>query len=231
MSKRTKKHYQASLKKQLVLVLMFIPTILIAYTLLLSSWQDLRQLPMVQKLEVAAQEVSKQIEHVFGFDLEIPVAYLPIYIEAADAYDIPWTLLAAHHRVETRFSTTKSDISTVGAEGPFQFMPCTFVGWEHPSCSGKGKGAITAQDKSNVLIIEQYGGYGVDGNNDGIADPFNLHDAAYSAANFLSRYGAADDDLERAIYQYNHSNQYVEDILYYYELYEENRTKLEQQVQ
>lgn len=36
---------------------------------------------------------------------EIPAEYMPIYQEAADEYEIPWELLAAVHRVETRFST------------------------------------------------------------------------------------------------------------------------------
>ena len=99
-------------------------------------------------------------------------------------------------------------------------MPCTFVGWAHPSCSGKGKGNIPEGQKTDPKVIEKYGGYGVDANGDGIADPFHIEDAIYSAANFLSLYGAAEGDLKNAIYNYNHSEQYVEDILYYYHQYE-----------
>lgn len=231
MMRPTKKQYEASKWKQITLIMIVIPTIFVMYTFLFISWQDLRDIPTVQKVQSVAQEVTKTVEHVFGFDLEIPVKYIPVYMEAAQAYDIPWTLLAAHHRVETRFSTMKSDVSSAGAEGPFQFMPCTFVGWEHPTCSDKGKGDIPQAEKISVTTITQYGGYGIDGDGDGVADPFNIVDATYSAANFLSRYGAADGDLERAIYQYNHSNAYVSNILYYFELYEANRKKLEQQVQ
>ena len=61
----------------------------------------------------------------------IPEQYIPVYQEAAETYGIPWTLFAAHHRIETRFSTMDPLLSPVGAEGHMQFMPCTFVGWSY----------------------------------------------------------------------------------------------------
>ncbi|WP_309088231.1 lytic transglycosylase domain-containing protein [Domibacillus sp.] len=145
----------------------------------------------------------------------IPEAYMPIYKAAAEEYGIPWELLAAHHRVETKFSTMDPMISPAGAEGPMQFMPCTFVGWEHPTCSGLGKGDIPEEEKTDPAVIAKYGGYGVDANGDGKADPFNVEDAIYSAAYYLSENGAADGDMKRAIFAYNQSDQYVSDILYY----------------
>ena len=154
-------------------------------------------------------------------ELEVPEENIPLYKEAAEAYSIPWTLLAAHHRIETRFSTMDPLLSPVGAEGHLQFMPCTFVGWSHPTCSGKGQGEISEEDKTNLDVIAYYGGYGVDGNGDGIADPYNLADSLYSAANYLSQNGAAEGDLESAIFKYNHSEEYVADVLHYYHLYEE----------
>ena len=136
-------------------------------------------------------------------------------------------MLAAHHRVETVFSTEATDVSSAGAEGPFQFMPCTFVGWDHPTCSGKGEGSIPSAEKTNVDIITRYGGYGVDGNKDGIANPFHFVDAAHSAANYLAASGAADGQYEKAIFTYNHSSRYVEDVMLYFKLYEKHRKKLE----
>ena len=78
-----------------------------------------------------------------------------------------------------------------------QFMPCTFVGWTYPGCGGLGKGDIPEKDKTNPAIIKKYGGYGVDGNGDGIADPYDIEDAIYSAANYLSISGAADGDYKK----------------------------------
>ncbi|UJF25498.1 lytic transglycosylase domain-containing protein [Planococcus sp. 107-1] len=159
------------------------------------------------------------------FEPEVPEDYIPLYQEAANAYDIPWTLLAAHHRVETKFSAMSPLLSPAGAEGHLQFMPCTFVGWSHPTCTGLGKGEIEESEKTDPVAIQKYGGYGVDGNKDGIADPYNLTDALYSAANYLSQSGASQGELERAISTYNHSNEYVEDVLFYYNKYEEQFRK------
>ncbi|KSU62801.1 hypothetical protein AS034_11915 [[Bacillus] enclensis] len=150
---------------------------------------------------------------------EVPSEYLPIYKAAEKEYGVPWNLLAAHHRVETKFSTMNSLVSPVGAEGHMQFMPCTFVGWSHPSCSGLGKGDIPEKQKTDPAIIEKYGGYGVDANGDGVADPFQIEDAVFSAANYLARNGAADGEIEQAVFAYNHSDEYVDDVLYYAEKY------------
>ncbi|OIU71926.1 lytic transglycosylase domain-containing protein [Rossellomorea aquimaris] len=150
---------------------------------------------------------------------EVPSQYLPIYKAAEKEYGVPWNLLAAHHRVETKFSTMSSLISPVGAEGHMQFMPCTFVGWSHPSCRDLGKGDIPEDQKTNPDIIEKYGGYGVDANGDGVADPFQIEDAVFSAANYLARNGAADGEIEQAVFAYNHSDEYVEDVLYFAEKY------------
>lgn len=162
--------------------------------------------------------VEKVSETLFG--LEIPEEYIPLYQKAADAYGIPWTLLAAHHRIETKFSTMDPLLSFAGAEGHMQFMPCTFFGWEHPTCTDLGKGNIPESEKTDVGTIQKYGGYGVDGDGDGTADPYNLEDALHSAANFLAKSGAGIGEVEHAISEYNHSEEYVEDVLFYYRKYE-----------
>ncbi|WP_370295073.1 lytic transglycosylase domain-containing protein [Rossellomorea marisflavi] len=150
---------------------------------------------------------------------DVPEEYMPIYKAAEKEYGVPWYLLAAHHKVETRFSTMKTLISPVGAEGHMQFMPCTWVGWSHPSCSGLGEGDIPEEDKVNPDVIAKYGGYGVDANGDGKADPFDIEDAIFSAANFLANNGAADGEIEKAVLTYNQSDKYVKDVMYYADLF------------
>lgn len=181
-----------------------------------SAWKQMNQLPIIEQLFTEETDYEVLMRR---FDLPIPVEYIPIYKEAAEKYGIHWPLLAAHHRIETRFSTMKQTVSPVGAEGPMQFMPCTFVGWKHPTCDGFGQGQISDKEKMDPKVIAKYGGYGVDGDGDGLADPFNIVDAIYSAANFLSKAGAKDGDFRKAIFQYNHSEKYVNDVIYYYELY------------
>lgn len=156
-------------------------------------------------------------------EAKIPEEYIPVYMDAAEEYDIPWTLLAAHHRVETRFSQMDPLVSPLGAQGHMQFMPCTFVGWEYPGCNGLGEGDIPMEDLTDPAVIEKYGGYGVDANGDGKADPHNIEDAIFSTANYISSHGASTGEVEHAIFEYNRSEKYVKDVLFYFNKYEDQK--------
>ena len=144
---------------------------------------------------------------------EIPKDYIPIYQEAADKYGVQWTLIAAIHKVETNFGTHDTMVSSVGALGHFQFMPQTWVGWGYP-------GVPAGDDILDTDLIKRYGGYGVDADLDGKADPYNIHDAAYSCAKYLKASGAP-GDLQSAVFAYNHAQWYVDKVLALYESYTE----------
>ena len=208
------------------LLILLMPITVGVYVAVYFAWQELKEMPIFEQF---AEPTELELIQA-NFDLEIPVEYIPLYMEAGQKYNVPWTLLAAHHRIETRFSTMKSLVSPVGAEGHMQFMPCTWVGWKHNTCSGLGEGQITEVEKKDPKTIAKYGGYGVDADGDGIADPFQIEDAIHSAANFLSIAGASNGELEKAIFQYNHSDEYVEDILYYYNLYNSYKDRIEIEV-
>ena len=150
---------------------------------------------------------------------EVPAQFIPIYKAAEQQYGVPWNLLAAHHRMETRFSSIDPMISPVGAEAHMQFMPCTWVGWSHPSCGGLGKGNISDSEKTDPAIISKYGGYGVDANGDGKADPWDIKDAIYSTAKYLAANGAAEGNFRDAVFAYNHADWYVEEVLGYADQY------------
>lgn len=176
-------------------------------------------------MATAAADEEKGLQPMIGSEIsaegqqEIPPEYLPIYKAAGQKYGIPWNLIAAIHKVETQFSGIDLMVSGVGAEGHMQFMPCTWVGWGHPSCSGLGAGAIPVTDKINPAVIAKYGGYGTDGNRDGKADPWDITDAVYTTAKYLSESGAKSGDYEKAIFTYNHSEKYVADVLMYMKRY------------
>jgi hypothetical protein len=74
------------------------------------------------------------------------------------------------------------NVSTAGALGWMQFMPST---WKR---------------------------YGVDANNDGLADPYSPVDAIFSTARYLKAAGA-EQDLRKAIFAYNHADWYVDSVL------------------
>ncbi|MGH3032466.1 MAG: lytic transglycosylase domain-containing protein, partial [Gaiellaceae bacterium] len=54
--------------------------------------------------------------------------------------------------------------------------------------------------------------WGMDADGNGLADPWNPDDAVYSAARYLAAAGAH-EDLERAVFAYNHAQWYVDDVL------------------
>jgi hypothetical protein len=115
---------------------------------------------------------------------EIPPELIGVYEAAAATCEgLDWTVLAAIHKVETGFGTGRAT-SSAGAQGPMQFMPSTFDA------------------------------YGIDGDSDGHADINDVEDAIFSAAGLLCANGAGDPArLATAIWNYNHSQAYVNDVL------------------
>lgn len=210
------------MKVKALLIILLIPIAVTVFTLTAIIWTGLQNPELIRKSASALLEMKEHHSVT-----TIPEEYIQVYKDAAESYGIPWTLLAAHHRIETRFSTMDPLLSPVGAEGHMQFMPCTFVGWGYPGCGGLGKGEIPEKDKTNPAIIKQYGGYGVDANGDGIADPYNIEDAMHSAAKYLAKSGAADGELEKAIFDYNRSEKYVQDVLYFFNEFETYRIEME----
>jgi murein DD-endopeptidase MepM/ murein hydrolase activator NlpD len=72
--------------------------------------------------------------------------------------------------------------SSAGAIGWMQFMPSTWLRW------------------------------GVDGDGDGVADPWNATDAIFSAARYLAAAGGQ-TDISRGVFAYNHADWYVREVL------------------
>ena len=121
---------------------------------------------------------------------DIPPELLPIYQQAAkDTCGMPWGVLAAIGKVETDHGRSQlpgvsSGENAFGAGGPMQFLQPT---WD---------------------------AYGVDGDGDGDKDRYDPVDAIWGAANYLCSNGAGDPArLRDAIWNYNHSWDYVDDVL------------------
>lgn len=113
---------------------------------------------------------------------KVPEEYISLYKAAGERYGVDWFVLAAIHDIETNFSQINKMISSAGAIGHMQFMPATFAK------------------------------YGVDGNQDGKKDAWNLEDAIHSAANYLAASGYK-NDIRKAIWHYNHAEWYVNDVI------------------
>lgn len=149
--------------------------------------QEMNDLKSYERAYEKAMNQSKEtmaLKDVPLLDLnEPPSKFVPIYKSAAKKYNLDWTLLAAVHKVETNFSQHPTMISSAGAIGHMQFMPST---WDY---------------------------YGVDGNGDGKVDPWNVEDAIFSAGNYLSSTGASKGDIKGALFAYNRSTAYGNEVI------------------
>ncbi len=85
-------------------------------------------------------------------------------------------------------------VGSSGDSGPFQFLECTWEGWNQSLCKN-GTGKANGVFETNQQIIDSIGGYGQDGNSDNVADVNNFYDAAFAAADYLARAGATENGL------------------------------------
>lgn len=113
----------------------------------------------------------------------IPTNYLGLYRTAGRDYGIPWNVLAAIGKVETGHGTS--------------LLPGVQSGENYAGAGGPMQ-----------FIQSTWNYYGVDGNNDGRKDRYDPADAIPAAANYLRASGAP-AKMEKAIFSYNHSWDYV----------------------
>jgi hypothetical protein len=118
---------------------------------------------------------------------QFPTSYLQLFQDSAARYcpGLSWTVLAAIGQIESADGTNDGP-SPAGALGPMQFEPATWAIW------------------------------GIDGfGQTGPPNIMNPYDAVPSAARLLCADGAAQGgaSLSAAIFDYNHANWYVSEVL------------------
>jgi cell wall-associated NlpC family hydrolase len=126
---------------------------------------------------------------------EIPPDYLLLYEQAGLAFDVPWEVLAGIGKVE-----------------------CDHGRSSDPACWQEGVTNAAGAGGPMQFLASTWQSYGLDGDNDGRVDRWDAADAIVSAANYLKASGAP-DNLEQAIYAYNHSPTYVDEVLAWASLY------------
>lgn len=127
---------------------------------------------------------------------------------AQEETNVSWAVLAAIAKIESDFGKNMKT-SSAAAIGFMQFLPTTWSGSGNPYAVDNPKKPLW---DTNPTRISTYKGYGTDRNGDGIADPYNPQDAIFSAAKLLKANGFEKDPKD-AIYHYNHSWGYVNEVL------------------
>jgi hypothetical protein len=140
---------------------------------------------------------------------DIPPEALTAYRDAAATWSIDWAILAAigkaecdHGRVQLDGCNPPGTVNYAGARGYMQFIGTT---WR------KSLGTRELEPRSSPPAPDGQG-FATDGDGDGDADPWSWADASQSAARYL--YGLnVNADAAQAVYGYNHSPAYVEEVL------------------
>ena len=127
---------------------------------------------------------------------DIPPAYLLLYEQAGLAYDVPWQVLAGIGKVE-----------------------CDHGRSPDPACWQEGAVNYAGAGGPMQFLAGTWARYGVDADADGRADRWDAADAIFAAANYLRASGAP-GDIRRAVFAYNHSQAYVDQVLRWASVYQ-----------
>jgi cell wall-associated NlpC family hydrolase len=126
---------------------------------------------------------------------EIPPDYLLLYQEAGLGFDVPWQVLAGIGKVE-----------------------CDHGRDPNPACWKEGVENAAGAGGPMQFLARTWQTYGISASGGGVPDRWNPADAIVSAANFLKHNGAP-DNIEAAVFAYNHSQAYVQHVLAWATLY------------
>ena len=121
---------------------------------------------------------------------QIPANYVPWLEKAAAKYKLGtkgFSIVAAIHYVESNFGRST--------------LPGVQSGTNFAGAEGPGQ-----------FLVESWATYGVDADGDGVKDPYSVPDSVFATANLLHADGAP-GDWRGAIFDYNHAEWYVEEVL------------------
>ena len=141
---------------------------------------------------------------------KIPPDYLADFQASGARFGVPWGLLAGIYQLECNFGRSQlsgcnppGTQNGAGAQGPGQFLAPTWrVGLAPRTVIPPGP--PTSSDAQ---------GFATDGDNDGVANVWDPADAIASTARLLASKGATSGDVSGAVFAYNHSPTYVNEVI------------------
>jgi peptidoglycan DL-endopeptidase CwlO len=140
----------------------------------------------------------------------IPANYLALFRSIGAQYKVPWVILAGIAKVEsddgqTTLPGVHTGANAFGAAGPMQIG----IG----GAAGNQWGGAPVHPASETV-----NGVATDADGDGTASVYDPADAIAGAAKYLLEHGVL-DNVDQAIFAYNHLQSYVQAVLYWANLY------------
>jgi cell wall-associated NlpC family hydrolase len=140
----------------------------------------------------------------------IPANYLALFRSIGAQYKVPWVILAGIAKVEsddgqTTLPGVHTGANAFGAAGPMQI----------------GIGGAAGNQWGGAPVhpaTEKVNGVATDADGDGTANVYDPADAIAGAAKYLLEHGVL-DNVDQAIFAYNHLQSYVQAVLYWANLY------------
>lgn len=137
-----------------------------------------------------------------------------LYQQVGKWSGLPWQLFWGLHAEETNlgrnFGSTRVLSALPKNQQTYFYQMCRELHWNPDQVHGSHNGALGHFQ----FIPETWIRYAVDADGDGRRDPFDLEDAAYSAANYLVKKGGQ-EDLRKALWHYNQDPKYVNRVMRY----------------
>ena len=159
------------------------------------------------------QKIFNEIEKKYGVKKEALVAIFRIETDLGGnvgEYRVFNVLLTFSVLKNRRSEWAKKELTSL-------FLLCSENQWDILEIRGSWAGAFGLCQ----FIPSSFMVFAKDGNGDNKRDLFSFEDAIASIANYLNQHGWKNDDIEkkkRAVYAYNHSDEYVKAVLAYAEV-------------
>lgn len=148
------------------------------------------------------------------YDIRDYQEFYLLYQQVEQWSGLPWQVFWGIHAEETNLGRNLGSTPVIFVlpknQHHYFYQICRELHWDPSQVYGSHKGALGHFQ----FIPETWVRHAVDANGDGRRDPFDLEDAAYSAANYLIKKGGL-TDLRKAIWHYNQDPRYVKRVMRY----------------
>jgi peptidoglycan LD-endopeptidase LytH len=138
---------------------------------------------------------------------------MSLYTKVETVTQIPWYYFAAIDQYERSIRRARKDLPKEEGFIGIYIKPEDWSGPLNPN-----------SNDSNPLSIQLFGGIGVDGNGDGVADQKNDEDILFTFADMLSTYGTDEESIKIALWDYYQRDRTVDIIMGKVKIYKAYQT-------